>query len=232
MNKENIFTFWQGWLPLYLGICLNTWNFPYTILNYENLHEYTDFKVTPEMKLNYTLPQIADCVRVHVLRDNGGYWLDVDTIMLSNKLPKTNMIGNSEKRENTIGYLYTKPHSQMFEEWAAYQDEVIKRHSKNTSWDLFGNAFTDKYVKEHKDITISSVQSSWPETYMIFGNQPRFKKYTQFYFYDNYKLKDLEPTNMLMLHNSWTPEWYKRLSYHEIINTKCTLSNILREVTS
>lgn len=44
---ENIFTFWEGKMPLYITLCLKTWDFPsLTILNYNNLKSYTDFKVT------------------------------------------------------------------------------------------------------------------------------------------------------------------------------------------
>ena len=51
------------------------------------------------------------------------------------------------------------------------------------------------------------------------------------YFKENYKLSDLRQTDMLMLHNSWTPEWFKYASRDKILNTECTLSNILREST-
>lgn len=225
----NVFTFWEGKMPEYIAMCMNTWDFSYTILNYENLNRYTHLSI--DALKRFTLPQIADIVRVHVLRDNGGYWLDADTIMLSETLPHVNIMGEPDTRINTIGYLYTTPQTiQMFEDWAKYQDSVIADSSQE-GWDIVGNRFTDQYLKEHLEVSIGQIRNKWPETYMIKNDAPRRTKYVQFYFESSYYLSDLEPTNMLMLHNSWTPEEYKILSEMEVLEGRCTLSNILREMT-
>ena len=225
---EKVFTFWEGRMPEYIKMCLESWKFDYIIvLNYENLHHYTEFDI--EKAKRFTMPQIAVCVRVHALRDNGGYWLDADTIMIGDKLPEENMVGDPIKRTNTIGFLHTKVHSDMFEKWAEYQDDVIK-NSSGWNWDIVGNAFTDPYVKEHKEITIYPVSDLWPETYMVAAGDNRRVAYQQFYFDRQYKLSDIHKTDMLMLHNSWTPGWYKELTREEVILCDCTLSNILCEV--
>jgi len=229
---DKIFTFWEGPMPDYIHLCMESWKFPYVVLNYNNLHEYMNFEVTPLLK-KFILPRVANCVRAHVLRDQGGYWLDTDTIMITDKLPTTTLIGYPETRGNTIGYLYAEyPHMDMFERWSEFQDEKLKDPNlKETRWSFLSNDFTDPYAKEHNEITIAPVRNCWPETYMVDGNAPRFDKYKQLYFEEHYHLSDFEPTDMLMLHNSWTPDWYKELSSEEILNDENhTLSNILREV--
>ena len=215
-------------MPGYIKLCMDTWKVPYTVLNYDNLHEYTDISIEPLKR--FTLPQIADCVRVHVLRDQGGYWLDADTIMLTGKLPDTDMVGDPEQRTNSIGLLYSEPHSQMFTEWARFQDEIINGYDRSTYWALMGNAFTDNYVKEHEEVRIWPIEDFLPETYMVSDNIPRWQKYRRFYFEEHHTLADIRPTDLLMLHNSWTPEWYKNLLELDALNTSCTMSNILREV--
>lgn len=230
---ENVFTFWEGPMPAYIRLCMETWRGPYkiTVLNYKNIYAYTEFDV--ERAKRFTLPQIADCVRAHILRDNGGYWLDADTIMLSDRLPKENMIGNPHSRTNTIGFLHTEANSDMYKQWAEYQDRVIADPNSTRNWDVMGNAFTDSYVREHEDITIAPVAMCWPETYMVQGTMPRNRKYQKFYFEQHHHLKDLLPTKMLMLHNSWTPDWYKCMTEEDILtNIACasTMSNILKEV--
>ena len=219
-------------MPEYIKICLETWRFPFVILNYDNLNQYTD--KLPDKVKQLTLPKIADYVRVHALRDNGGYWLDADTIMLSDSLPTANIVGYSESRNCTIGFLHTDAHSDMFEKWAEYQDEVIcrlpERNRDTTTWDVMGNAFVDDYIRNHKEITIEPIEKHWAETYMISGDTPRWDKYKYFYFNSTYSLKDIKDTDMLMLHNSWTPEWYKCLSRQEVLNEKRTMSNILKEL--
>lgn len=226
--KETIFTFWEGDMPEYIKLCLDSWKFPYTMLNYDNLLEYTDIDI--ERIKRFSLPIIADCVRVHVLRDNGGYWLDADTISITGKLPLESMIGSAIERTNTIGFLHTQRGSEMYQEWAAFQDERIANANPPYRWSLMGNDFTDEYVKQHEDVTIFPVNNAWPETYMIKTGMARSQKYGTFYFDCDYHLSDLRFTDMLMLHNSWTPGWYKLLSREKVLETRCTLSNILKEV--
>lgn len=225
-----IFTFWEGEMPDYIKLCMRTWRFPYIILNYKNLNEYTNLRVN-NLLTRFALPKVADCVRAHVLRDQGGYWLDTDTIMINDKLPDTTVIGYPEIRSNSIGYLYAKePHMDMFEKWSAFQDKILANpNATETHWSSLSNDFTDPYVKEHKDITISDIRNCWPETYMIPGNIHRQYKYEEFYFDKSYHLSDIHETDMLMLHNSWTPDWYKKLSAEEVLRRNCTLSNILMD---
>lgn len=215
-------------MPEYIRLCMNTWKFPFTVLNYDNLHRYTDLPVDKVKR--FTLPQTADCVRVHVLRDNGGYWLDADTVIITGKLPDAAVLGDPEARTNTIGMLHTEPQSDMFIRWARYQDEIIHGTDTPIHWATMGNAFTDKYLAEHREITIGPIYSCWPETYMVNGDISRYQKYQRFYFECNYHLSDIVRADMLMLHNSWTPAWYKKLSAKEVLDSKCTLSNILREL--
>lgn len=225
-----IFTFWEGRMPAYIQMCMRTWKFEHIVLNYGTLHEFTDI---PIQKIkNYTLPQIADIVRVHVLRDNGGYWLDADTIMLSDELPKENILGYQD-RSHTIGFLHTDTNSDMYVKWAEYQDKKINSvpQDKAKSWDAFGNSFTDSYVLQHMDIAIGDLTNRWPETYMIANKDIKHSaKYNELYFNTRYGLSDLRNTDMLMLHNSWTPLLYKALSERQVLATNCTLSNILKEV--
>lgn len=223
-----IFTFWEGPMPAYIKLCMETWKLPYTLLNYDNLGQYTEFDINRAKR--FTLPQIADCVRVHVLRDNGGYWLDADTIMISGKLPDTDMVGDPEQRTNSIGLLWSEPDSHMFTEWAKFQDEIINGWDTSPYWATMGNAFTDDYVKRHTQVRIYPIADYWPEVYMVEGDIPRWQKYRRFYFEERYSLDDIRPTDLLMLHNSWTPEWYKTLPECKVLDANCTMSNILREV--
>ena len=122
----------------------------------------------------------------------------------------------------------------MFEKWADYQDRVIAANGlKNGKhpWYLMGNGFTDSYVKNHKSIQIYPIERYWPETYMVPGDMSRYVKYNRFYFEQDHKLEDIQPTELLMLHNSWTPDWYKRFSAKEVMDARCTMSSILRELS-
>lgn len=223
-----LYTFWEGQMPDYVGLCLKTWKQPYILLNYANLHEYTDLPI--DRLKRFTLPQIADCVRVHVLRDQGGYWLDADTIMITGELPETDMVGDPERRTTSIGLLRSDPGSEMFKAWSEYQDSIIDKSETFRLWSLMGNSFTDPYLKAHAEIKIIPIEDYYPELKMVPGQIPRYEKYQRFYFDQDYHLSDLPQTSLLMLHNSWTPKWYKELSWREVMAQGCTMSNILREL--
>lgn len=222
-----IFTFWEGKMPEYIKLCLDTWNFDFVVLDYSNLHEYTEMPV--ERVKRFTLPQVADCVRVHVLRDNGGIWLDADTISLTGRLPEETVLGDPETRGNSIGMLRSDGHPEMFVEWARFQDRIIEGRGDTKHWAALGNAFTDEYLKEHTEIPIGRIKDRCPEVYMIHGDMSKRERYQRFYFESTYHLADIGQTDILMLHNSWTPEEYKLKSAREVLEAQCTLSNILRE---
>ena len=217
-----IFTFWEGQMPEYIRLCLQTWPFEHIMLNYDNLHDYTDIDISRAKR--FTLPQIADCVRVHVLRDQGGYWLDADTIIAGDSLPNETILGNDVARTNSIGFLHTEPNSDMFVKWADYQDRILNDPNITSWWAIMGNAFTDPYLKQHTEIRIGNIYDYLLETR---DDADRYDKYLDYYFG-----RSLEPElpPMIMLHNSWTPEWYRELSRDNVLHHGCTLSNILRRL--
>lgn len=223
-----IYTFWEGRMPAYIQMCMNTWRQPYTILNFQNVNKYTDLPVSKLKR--YSMMLAADIVRVHVLRDNGGIWMDADTIQISDKLPEENIIGDPIERTNTIGFLRTEPRTDMYIEWAKFQDSKMDDPNAYLWWAMFGNAFTNNYVKQHKEITIHPATDFWPEVTMIDNDTTRFDKYLTFYFGKKYHFQNVEDRDMLMLHNSWTPQWYKEITVRDIMMDDHTMSNILNEI--
>lgn len=225
-----VFTFWEGIMPDYVKMCIDTWKCDFEILNYWNLKKFTDLKVDDKLR-RFTLPQQADVIRVHLLRDNGGYWLDADTIMVEDELPKENIAGDPVLRTNSIGYLHAEAAgSDMFTKWAAYQDKCLDDENCSHSWDIMGNVFTNDYVKEHPEITIRDIKDFMPELRMIQADIPRNDKYENFYFKETHYLSDIAPAEIIMLHNSWTPTPFRKADKMEIMRGSCTLSNILRRL--
>ena len=225
-----IYTFWEGRMPEYIRLCLATWPFDFTILDFTNLHNYMDTSMMDKVK-RFSVAQVADFVRVHVLRNHGGYWLDADTIMLSDVLPDVPILGDPAKRTNTIGYLHADPGDDMFTAWAEYQDTIATDPNASHHWSIMGNAFTDPYLDTHRSVPIGDIRPFSPEAYVLSGDTPRMVKYQRFYFENEYHMRDIEDTTMLMLHNSWTPRWYKEFDMHSIIRSRCTLSNIFNSLS-
>ena len=212
-------------MPDYIKLCMNTWCVPYTLLDYDTVNDYTDLDIMGAAR--FTLPQTSDCIRAHVLRDHGGYWMDADTIMLTDRLPACNVVGDPVSRSHSIGLLYTEPKADMYVQWSAYQDRIIESGEVPAHWGALGNSFTNDYVKEHEEITIAQIAGFMPDIYMGKGTNRR-ERYIDFYFDQRLHLSDVRG-DILMLHNSWTPQWYKELTAEEVLECDCTLSNILRE---
>ena len=104
-------------MPAYIKLCLETWKFDYTVLNYRNVLDYTDIDI--ERAKRFTFAQISDAVRAHVLRDNGGWWLDADTIIVTGKLPEENIIGDHDTRTHSTGVShFTEDAKDFFEKWS------------------------------------------------------------------------------------------------------------------
>lgn len=222
-----IYTFWEGPMPDYIQMCLETWKMPHTVLNYSNLQEYTTINM--EGLKSFTLPQQSDAVRAHVLRDNGGWWLDSDTILLTEELPKENVIGDLVTRAHSTGLCHwTKDAEQFFKDWAEYQDRVIADPDHSRSWRVLVNMFTDEYVQGHKEITIYPYEKCRPELWKVSHGDSQ-KRYEDFYFWQSCRLADMGETSIFVLHNSWTPAWYKALKRSDILEHGCTMSNILRD---
>lgn len=227
----NIFTFWEGQMPDYIKLCMKTWKFRPIVLNYRNLNDWTNLPV--DKLKTFTLPQVSDAVRAHVLRDHiGSYWLDTDTIFLNDTLPKENVIGDPIARTHSTGVSHsTKESIDFFTAWAEYQDNVIANPNHSKHWSVLVNMFTDTYVPNHKEVTIYDISICRPELYMIPSGSSSFK-YKEFYFgnHKSYSISDLrDRTDFLVLHNSWTPAWYKQLDTNSVLSYNCTLSNILKE---
>ena len=224
-----IFTFWEGPMPEYVKMCMETWKFDFTVLTFDTIDKYTELDVR-RLREGFTLPQISDAVRAHVLRDNGGYWLDADTIMLGTELPKENIIGDPITRIHSTGVSHwTEEAAQFFIDWSKYQDKVIVDSNHSNKWSVLVNMFTDEYVAKHKEVTIYPIEKCRPELALTRVDGSK-KQYERFYFECLYHLSDIHDADLLVLHNSWTPDYYKALTRKQILADRLTISNILREV--
>ena len=242
-----VYTFWEPRerMPFYLQLCMETWkkflpNATIVLLDYKNINELLDVR---ELGLNlfsgrFTLPQIADAIRVALLAKHGGIWLDVDTIILNSDAEKfflpdekhrTVFFGNVEHRSCHIGFINTPPAAMCMNLWREFIRERIWNLKPSTpvTWAFFGNNFINDYSAKYPDeIEILDRQLVLPEAKSELS-QPE-AAYLEYYFLQNRRLADV-PADMLLLHNSWTPPQIKQLSPQEFFRVDCTLVNVLAE---
>ena len=243
----NIWTFWEPRtsMPQYLKLCLKTWHRYLSeddeihVLDYSNIREYIDLSEYGEGLFDgrYSLPKIADAIRALLLYKHGGLWLDLDTIMLDDsvqgyfneKEDKVVFFGDKNSKTVHLAIIYAPPASKCMKAWAEYCKTLIKSNKPSTSWDDMGNAFINPYIKANlNEIKIFDAAKHKPEYLHKPLGLNVAEAYQEFYFNKGWNLRDMG-TNMLILHNSWTPAVYKKISENEFMKSDCTMSNVLAE---
>ncbi len=243
-----IFTFWEpkSNLPEYLKLCMRTWekfipDAEVILLDFNNLFDYIDREEINEKLFNsyFSLPQIADVIRAILLEKYGGIWMDVDTIILREDAVRyiegshsVTFFGNPDAQTTHICWINAKKNADLLKHWVEKADEKIRDFNTDKLdeqfWSYLGNSIVDPYIGTHSDeVKIIDVvkENCMPERRQG-GNNPR--NYAEYYFVKNYHLSDID-SSMILLHNSWTPAQFKKMSLNEFILQDCTISNVLCE---
>lgn len=244
-----IFSFWEpkSTMPDYLKLCVKTWskfipNSEIIILDYTNIKKYIDIDFYGPQLFSgkFSLPQIADAIRCMLLEKYGGLWLDIDTIILNKNVIEyfkfekdITFFGNELSRTVSIGVICAIKNSNFMKFWKnGIKDKLLNFKKDKDFWAYLGNSIIYNYVKEHSnEIKIFDVikENIMPEKIGCSPTKSHQEIYTEFYFKNNLHLSDIN-TNMIMLHNSWTPKFFKCLNEQDFLKYNCTLSNILAEI--
>ena len=243
-----VYTFWEPRenIPYYLRLCMATWkkflpNAATVILNYKNLGEFLDVR---ELGLNLfsdkrlSFMHISDALRVALLAKRGGVWLDIDTIILSRDAEKyflpdekhrTIFFGDPQSNGCYTAFINAPPFAACMGLWREFNREKLWKLNAASAvgWDFFSNSFINDYAKNFPDeIKIFDNRAVMPE--ISSGAVSSKDAYTKYYFLQNFHLSDVAE-ELLLLHNSWTPPFFKRLDEQTFWSIDCTLVNFLAE---
>ena len=116
-----------------------------------------------------------------------------------------------------------------------YQYRIKRRELKN--WDYLGNSIVDPLrfsLPNHELLSIDKNQiGAFPELIYETSNISAKEKYKSFYFSQNKTLPDdiLEKTKgIILLHNSWTPSEFKKMSQEEFLKQDIPLAHLLKTI--
>ena len=247
-----VYTFWEPRenLPVYLQLCMETWkkflpNATIVLLDCKNIGEFIDVRDFGSNLFSsgrFTLTQIADAIRIALLAKHGGVWLDADTIILNSEVEKYFLpdekhrvvfFGVLQDRSCHIAFINAPPVSMCMKLWYECNREKIYNLNSSTpyKWDIFGNSFINEYSKKYVDeINILDRRTVMPELSLCtsLDSRSRTNAYINYYFLQNLHLTDVQ-SKMLLLHNSWSPDFFKQISFQDFFSFDCTMVNVLAE---
>ena len=124
-----IFTFWNRLpTPNFITLVLNNWrkmnpDFQVVLLTFDNLHEWIDLNYTP-LPFNFEKlsPQYqADWIRLAVILNRGGIWVDASFIMMHS----LNFIIDAVEREGSEGFQYYLDGWTSISDYPYYENWLI-----------------------------------------------------------------------------------------------------------
>jgi hypothetical protein len=230
-----IFVFWEpaGTMPHYVRLCMETWanisEAEIILLDYSTMGRFFKNRFS-ERLFNYTLPQQADAIRFAILAENGGLWLDADTIAIKHPAALLNALGNSEVamfgtpgKNASIAIMACRSGRANFVcDVLEEQIELINGEppAQPPPWHYIGMPAYRRF--RHVSPPVATVLD-WRQhgVYQeaLNGREYGSKSYREFWFRrDAFDPSTLSGCSGLIgLHNSWTPQEFKRRSRRTIL---------------
>jgi mannosyltransferase OCH1-like enzyme len=150
-----VFTFWEPRNKIipYLKLCQKTWeknlpDYEIIVLDYSNIDNYLP-RGTYDIAFlrQLTLSMQKDAVSVAVLKEYGGVFMDIDTLVLRDLFPIVCRLENTEvvMFGTHLAFLAARPNSYVLAQWVErIQEKLAKVASENSPmveipWDYVGN---------------------------------------------------------------------------------------------
>jgi len=255
---KRIFTYWVSLpghdVPPYVQLCLQTWfehipDLELVIINHENIREWVGDIIDMRRFRRLTLPIQSDVMSFLLLAKHGGIFMDADTIITRDIFEviadfdpeKFIVFGYGGTLNTHMAIMMSLKPDNKFMTSAA--DVALKRlrgipvsDSFNLPWSYFGNdiihlAGEDTANRECVSVIDRTESGNILESH-YFTDKSTIEQYLTFYFSQHdisleEAIKKIK-FGAISLHNSWTPDEYKKLSFEEVIDSNCMLSAILR----
>jgi hypothetical protein len=131
------------------------------------------------------------------------------------------LISTSEPQNATITAYVEGMHSR------------IKLHSKtkiNLKWDFLANGILNPLLDDNPEVTMLDMKKSQCFSEWNFGFGYGLESYRKFYLENSFNPQDLIAHNylgLIMLHNSWMPDSFKKMTEKEFLATNTTLARLL-----
>jgi hypothetical protein len=269
--KKRIWTFWEPKANIqpYIDLCMKTWekflpDYKVIVCDFDNLHEYIDKKTYKSIVFRkMTLSKQSDAIRAALIAQNGGIWMDADTI-----ITKRDFIDNAHGNDVIMvggqrphtgktfvygAFIYAARAGTYFlNEWFHKLPARIKKYrllskskilrrifkkrwNRCENWDYLANAIIDDMAVKYKSPDFMLINKNdvdaLPEYTSDLNKDGISGKdlYVKFYFEPGDADAVLKRNGgIILLHNSWTPEKYRKMSAEEFLSQDILISDLLR----
>ena len=239
---------WKKYLP----------DYEIVILNYSNLENWLPKDFYDKILYDeFKIAQQTQVIRAAILEKHGGLWLDADIIVTNSDIEKF-FDENSELNifENRIACLKAKKHSKILKKWVKgikwnlfvykhlfdfYFMHFPFKARDMMNWDYLSAQILNRLYKTKNKKLLNNVSIADSKTYLenLWDkecNRSRFKdsvveRYNHFYI--NNDFSDFVNKNMqslIILHNSWMPREYGKLTKEEVLKKDNTLAKIFKKI--
>ncbi|WP_405341688.1 hypothetical protein [Fibrobacter sp.] len=162
------------------------------------------------------------------------------------------MFGNSKTKSHYIGVIYGNNKSIILKAWLneiinnikiykrklflkrIFPIKIIKEsYEKTRIWCYLGNGILNRLINKTSEKDFKTIELKYADALpdQFYFNGTPYQKYLNFYFSKN----DMNPflknsKGIIMLHNSWTPSHYKKMSKEEFLQQDIMLAHLLRKI--
>jgi len=249
MIPRHIYTFWEpkGSIPAYLRLCMQTWktnapDFEITVLDHNDILPFlsrAELPADPIMQLPLQIQK--DAIQAAVLLNDGGFFMDVDMIILNTLQPVFEFLEQSEAVlfSNHLAFIAARPGAAVIDRSTEAIREKLEGVDAKTlaqaPWDFVGNSITNSLFKSSPRSHVLQLDKHkyafTPETIHFLNKGGPVKQYREFWF-DSHEPETPFYRNqfLIALHNSWTPNSYKNLNEDDLLAEPCLLSSTLKNV--
>lgn len=153
LPERNIFLYWVGKEYKLISVLRNLIylhsnngkGYKVHLINQKNINEYV--KVIPDYFYTLNYAHQADYVRVHVVYDYGGIWLDSDSLVMNSLDSLFDIVENQNgffiKENNDVlwnGIFGSKKNTPLLLEWKNRMKHVLDAKKSSIDWTQIGNA--------------------------------------------------------------------------------------------
>lgn len=242
--KQAIYTFWepQERMTPYLQLCIEKWRpfikeFNHVILDYSNLFQFIpNDAIDIEKVKKLELLHQKDIIQAAILKYNGGIFIDADMVLVQELSPLIEKYKSYDvvTYSKHVAFMMAKKGARLIEEW--HQEISIRLsalpENSPVKWDYFANSIINSKLeaKAYKACRIDKLKTAFtPELNHFRSAIYPEDHYLKFWFSETISLESVfyESQHVIALHNSWTPEWYKKMDKEKILNHPGLLSRLL-----